>query len=84
MSEMRGSSQGPVPSKVMGVEGDPPLALRRSIDKGMAANSAGRHVNYLEIYKEMCYQPTCSQDCSTQRRSSRENKLDGGSAYPRS
>jgi hypothetical protein len=34
----------------MGAEGDPPLALRRSIDKGMAPNSAGRHVNYLEIY----------------------------------
>ena len=49
--EMRGGSQGPVPSKVMGAEGNPPLALRRSIDKGMAANSAGRHVNYLEIYE---------------------------------
>ena len=48
--EMRGSSQGPIPSKVMGAEGDPPLALRRSIDKGMAPNSAGRHVNYLQIY----------------------------------
>ncbi len=31
-------------------EGNPPLALRRSIDKGMAPNAAGRHVNYLEIY----------------------------------
>ena len=49
--EMRGGSQGPVPSKVMGAEDNPPLALRRSIDKGMAANSAGRHVNYLEIYE---------------------------------
>ena len=48
--EMRGGSQGPIPSKVMGAEGDPPLALRRSIDKGMAPNNAGRHVNYLEIY----------------------------------
>ena len=34
----------------MGAEGDPPLALRRSIEKGMALNKAGRHVNYLEIY----------------------------------
>jgi hypothetical protein len=34
----------------MGAEGDPPLALRRSIDKGMAPNSSGRHINYLEIY----------------------------------
>jgi len=48
--EMRGGSFGTKPSKVMGAEGDPPLALRRSIDKGMAANSAGLHVNFLEIY----------------------------------
>jgi hypothetical protein len=48
--EMRSSSQGAIASKVMGAEGDPPLALRRSIDKGMARNSGGRHVNYLEIY----------------------------------
>lgn len=48
--EMRGASQGAVPSKGMGAEGNPPLALRRSIDKGMVANSSGRHVNYLEIY----------------------------------
>jgi hypothetical protein len=49
--EMRGGSQGPVPSKIMGAEGNPPVAVRRSIDKGMAANNAGRHVNYLEIYE---------------------------------
>ena len=48
--EMRGASQDLIPSKTMGAEGDPPLALRRSIDKGMALNKAGRHVNYLEIY----------------------------------
>src|ERR1700688_2193738 len=35
----------------MGAEGDPPLALRRSIDKGIKPNKAGQHVNYLEIYK---------------------------------
>jgi hypothetical protein len=35
----------------MGAEGDPPLALRRSIDKGMAPNNVGRHVDYLEIYE---------------------------------
>ena len=35
----------------MGAEGDPPLALRRSIDKGMAPNSGGRHVDYLAIYE---------------------------------
>jgi hypothetical protein len=48
--EMRCGSQDAIASKVMGAEGDPPLALRRSIDKGMARNSDGRHVNYLEIY----------------------------------
>lgn len=48
--EMRGGSQGPVPSQIMGAEGNPPLALRRSVEKGMAPNKAGRHVNYLEIY----------------------------------
>ncbi len=48
--EMRSASQGDVASRIMGAEGDPPLALRRSIDKGMAPNSAGHHVNYLEIY----------------------------------
>jgi hypothetical protein len=35
----------------MGAEGDPPLALRRSIDKGLKPNKAGRRINYLEIYK---------------------------------
>jgi len=49
--EMRSGSQSGIASKVMGAEGDPPLALRRSIDKGMARNSAGRHVNYLAIYE---------------------------------
>jgi hypothetical protein len=35
----------------MGAEGDPPLALKRAIDKGLAPNNAGRHVSYLEIYE---------------------------------
>ena len=35
----------------MGVEGDPALALRKSIDMGMQPNSAGKHINYLEIYE---------------------------------
>ena len=47
---MRSGSQGEIASKVMGAEGDPALALRRSIDKGMAPKSTGRHVDYLEIY----------------------------------
>lgn len=39
-------------SSAMGAEGDPPLALRKSIDRGMEPNNAGRqHVNYLEIYE---------------------------------
>jgi len=71
--EMRGASQGPGPSKVMGAEGNPPLALRKSIDKGMAGNGAGRHVNFLEIYEgdvlpaEM--QPTLQYAASLFRRS---------------
>ena len=48
--EMRSQSQKPDASRVMGAAGDPLLALRRSIDKGMAPNPSGRHVDYLEIY----------------------------------
>jgi hypothetical protein len=47
--QMRTSAEGS--SGVMGAEGNPPLALRRSIDKGMELNSAGQHVNYLEVYR---------------------------------
>ncbi|HXP85492.1 MAG TPA: hypothetical protein VN841_12270 [Bryobacteraceae bacterium] len=35
----------------MGAEGDPPLALKRSIDKGTARNNSGHRINYLEIYE---------------------------------
>jgi len=38
-------------SGVMGAEGDPALALRKSIDLALQPNSAGQHVNYLEIYE---------------------------------
>ena len=38
-------------SGVMGAEGDPPLALKRSINYAMEPNKAGRHVDYLEIYE---------------------------------
>jgi len=34
----------------MGADGNPPLALKRAIDNGMRTNSAGQHVNYIEIY----------------------------------
>ena len=48
--QMRCSAEGD--SAAMGAEGDPPLALRRSIDKGMQPNQVGRRVNYLEIYEK--------------------------------
>jgi hypothetical protein len=35
----------------MGATGDPPLALRRSIDLGMEPSSAGQRIDYLEIYE---------------------------------
>jgi hypothetical protein len=35
----------------MGAEGDPPLALKKSIDRGMQPNNGGRRINYLEIYE---------------------------------
>jgi hypothetical protein len=48
--QMRSAAEGGG-SRVMGAEGNPPLALRKSIDKGTARNDAGLHVNYLEIYE---------------------------------
>jgi hypothetical protein len=47
--QMRCAAEGD--SKAMGAEGDPPLALRRSIDEGMQPNNRGQHINYLEIYE---------------------------------
>jgi hypothetical protein len=47
--QMRCPAEGD--SAAMGAEGDPPLALRRSIDKGMQPNNAGQHITYLEIYE---------------------------------
>jgi hypothetical protein len=38
-------------SGVMGAQGDPPLALRRAVEKGMTPNAAGRRISYLEIYE---------------------------------
>jgi hypothetical protein len=38
-------------SQRMGAEGNAPLALKASIDKGMRPNNAGQRVNYLEIYE---------------------------------
>jgi hypothetical protein len=47
--QMRCPAEGD--SAAMGAEGDPPLALRRSIDEGMQPNNRGHHINYLEIYE---------------------------------
>jgi hypothetical protein len=47
--QMRTSAESS--SGVMGAEGNPPLALRKSIDKGMQPNKAGQHINYLEVYE---------------------------------
>jgi hypothetical protein len=38
-------------SASMGAEGNPPLALKKSIDLGMEPNTAGHHVDYLEIHE---------------------------------
>jgi len=46
--QMRTSATGA--SAVMGAAGDPPLALRRSVDLAMLPNANGRHIDYLEIY----------------------------------
>ncbi len=35
----------------MGAAGDPPSALRKSIDKGAELNGAGQRISYLEIYE---------------------------------
>jgi len=34
----------------MGAEGNPPLALKKSIDRGTQPNNSGHRINYLEIY----------------------------------
>jgi hypothetical protein len=49
--QMRCAGEHEICSAGLGAEGDPPLALRKSIDKGMQPNEAGQHVNYLEVYE---------------------------------
>jgi hypothetical protein len=49
--EMGSQMEGAVGSRKGGAPGNPPLALRRSIDLGMELNSSGQHVNYVEIYE---------------------------------
>ncbi len=35
----------------MGAEGDPALALKKAIDRGMQPNGSGRRVSYIEVYE---------------------------------
>ena len=49
--EMRCGAERGDCSIAMGAGGDPPLALRKSIDNGMALNNAGQHVNFLEVHE---------------------------------
>jgi hypothetical protein len=39
-------------SEFMGAKDNPPLALRKSIDKAMRPNKTGHHINYLEIHEQ--------------------------------
>ena len=48
--QMRCAAEHQICSGGLGAAGNPPLALRKSIDKGMAPNPTGQHINYLEIY----------------------------------
>jgi hypothetical protein len=47
--QLRTSAEGG--SDVMGAPGDPPLALKRSLDLALTPNDAGRHVDYVEVYE---------------------------------
>lgn len=49
--QMGGGMEGPVGSAKQGAAGNPPLALRRSIDLAMEPNKAGQHVDFVEIYE---------------------------------
>lgn len=49
--QMGGAMEGAVGSAKQGAAGNPPLALRRSIDLGMVPNKAGQHVDFVEIYE---------------------------------
>jgi hypothetical protein len=49
--QMGGGMEGAVGSAKQGAAGNPPLALRRSIDLAMEPNNAGQHVDFVEIYE---------------------------------
>ncbi len=49
--QMGGSMEFAIGSRKTGAPGNPPLALRRSINLALEPNSAGQHVNFVEIYE---------------------------------
>jgi hypothetical protein len=49
--QMAGGMEHAIGSRKMGAEGNPALALRKSIDLALTQNQAGQHVNYVEIYE---------------------------------
>jgi hypothetical protein len=49
--EMRCTAELGTCSAALGAEGDPTLALKQSIAKGMEPNKEGKHIDYLEIYE---------------------------------
>jgi hypothetical protein len=49
--QMGGGMEHAIGSRKMGAEGNPALALRRSIDLALTQNQTGQHVNYVEIYE---------------------------------
>ena len=52
----------------VGAEGNPTLALKRSIDIGMQPNASGHQINYLEIYEPMPLRTTCNRCFARERR----------------
>jgi hypothetical protein len=49
--EMGSQMEGAIGSSKGGAAGNPPLALKKSIDLAMLPNAAGQHVNYVGIYE---------------------------------
>jgi hypothetical protein len=49
--QMGGGMEGAIGSQKMGAPGNPPLALRKSIDLALEPDTAGRHVDFVEIYE---------------------------------
>lgn len=49
--QMGGGMEALVGTRKMGAPGDPPLALRKSLELAMEPNAVGQRVNYVEIYE---------------------------------